>query len=111
MLVNCSRCESSFSCDTWRTYCPQCVEMFADNRVRAEQAQRPLPNVICSGKIIDPADCPKSAVEPVTGRVVCGLCGSDQLNSEYGFCCHGLGVFHRCWGCGTALNFIEDGDE
>ncbi len=41
---------------------------------------------------------------PTAEQCTCG----GNLEFEYGFCRHGLGVFERCVDCGTVFNFHKD---
>ena len=111
MNLECIGCEETFEADTFRGYCPECLEGFAAQRRHIHERQRPAPNVIADGKFTK-GDSPKSCTDPVSGRQVCGLCGSDEIEPGYGLGSgHGMGSYTFCVGCNSFLDFVEDYDD
>ena len=50
--------------------------------------------------------------DEIRQRDVCGLCGSDAIESGYGFAGgFGLGSYVICTDCWTVMDFFEDRDE
>lgn len=110
MNLTCQKdgCGKEFDVSTWRLYCPDCVQEFRDVKKHMSAVRNPTGmhlNVQCAAGVISP----KTGIEPITGHEVCGLCGSTEVESGYGFAGgYGLGVYTFCLGCNSFLNVVED---
>lgn len=112
MNMQCVRCETNFDDATFRGYCDGCKLHFTEVRQKVHARQRPQPGVCADGKFAEPKECPQSVLEPFTGRYVCGLCGSDELEPGYGIGGgYGMGSYNFCGGCNNFLDFSEDAGE
>lgn len=108
MELICNRCKATFDSALARGYCDSCVEHFRDVRKGVNRKQNPAPGICADGKFTDEA-CPSSFEDGVSGRQVCGLCGSDELEPGYGLGTgYGMGSYTFCCGCNTFLDFRED---
>lgn len=114
--MTCEKCKKDFEGDTFVGYCPTCVSAYRDlqnqigrvKNIRLGDGR----SIHLDGQFADPKECAKSVMNPITGTMVCGLCGSDELESGYGFAGgFGLGVYNYCGGCRSIIDFVEDSDE
>lgn len=112
MNLSCVKCSVPFEAARFRAYCPDCVETFRRQRENIARAHRPKSGHFRDGKFAEPDQCPKTIQEPITGHVVCGLCGSDRLEQSYGLGSgYGFGMYTHCFGCNSVLDFVEEADE
>ena len=111
MYLTCVRCESPFEHPTIRAYCDDCVAEWREQAWKTHKSQNPSPALHLTIKIAGQT-LPLSIEDPVSGKRVCGLCGSDQLDLGYGFAggC-GLGSYRFCMECEAFLDFHEDTGE
>jgi hypothetical protein len=108
--LQCVKCADAFECPVFIGYCPDCIEHFANLRNRVHAAQNPRPGMCVDGKFVD--EGPATVLNPVTEETVCGLCGSDEIESGYGLGSgQGMGSYNFCGGCNSFLDFSEDRDE
>lgn len=112
MKLVCIRCNATFEPAVRRGYCDECVGWYQLGRTLVHMKQRPEPGVIADGKFLDgQRDCPCSVHDPVSDQLVCGLCGSDELEPGYGIGSgYGCGTYTFCFGCNSFLDFHEDAD-
>ena len=109
MKYACKKCNAEFDADSWRAYCDDCIKIFKEIRQGVMDRQHPWPGTYLDGKFADPKECPQSFADPGTDKQVCGLCGSDKLDSGYGLGSgYGIGVYTFCNGCNNFLDFSED---
>lgn len=101
MKLVCIECDESFESAIARGYCDGCVDRFREQRKHVHQRQHPAPNVLADGKFAKGS--PQSVEDPINGKQICGLCGSDELDPGYG-----LGSYTFCMGCNNFLDFHED---
>lgn len=107
MNLTCIDCAADFEADTMRGYCSECIARFAKQREYVHARQRPARNVFADGKFA--TECPQTVMDPVAGKQVCGLCGSDELQQGYGLGSgYGMGGYTFCEGCDSFLDFSED---
>lgn len=112
MNLKCVRCDEDFESPDFLGYCPECVEWFKGGWKVAHDAANPAPGVHQCGKFQSSDRCPRTVVNPISGRAACGLCGSDETEGGYGFAGgFGLGAYNFCQACGAILDFSEDSDE
>ena len=111
MNLQCLRCGEEFDSPITLGYCPGCLEEFKSNRERIgqRQRQRPAPGVFMDGKFSDERMCPRTICDPISGWVVCGLCGSSDIEPGYGLGSgFGMGSYEFCCDCHAFLDFCED---
>lgn len=108
-LFACGRCNKCFPQPLSPVlFCPACVSFFRDMFASAAKLQHGGSGKVsffADGVFSPVKDCPRSFLD--RGVAHCGLCGAVCGESEYGFCCFGLGSFLPC-GCGAVLDFTED---
>jgi|HubBroStandDraft_4_1064222.scaffolds.fasta_scaffold00070_51 hypothetical protein len=110
MLIKCVRCNNHFGSDLFRGYCDNCVGLFKKERKKVHRAQRPSPGVFADGKFTTCA-CPASVYDPIRETNVCGLCGSEELDTGYGIGTgYGCGSYNFCTDCDNFLDFSEDAE-
>ncbi len=103
----CIRCNSEFDAANPRGYCDACVAHFAEVRSGIHRRQRPAPGVICDGKFSE--DCPQTVTDPITQKLLCGLCGSDEVEMGYGLGSgYGMGSYQFQQNCNSFLDFHEE---
>lgn len=109
MNLTCIGCNKPFEVAAFRGYCDECIEAFNRKRDHIHASQHPAPNVFADGKFA--TESPKTAVDPVTGQQVCGLCGSDEVSMGYGLGSgFGMGSYTFCENCYAFLDFCEDAE-
>lgn len=109
MELTCIRCEAEFDSGVKRGYCDDCLSLFRERQVLKKMRQNPAPGVHCTGKFLDPKECPSSIENETGDGAACGLCGGETLIAGYGFAGgYGLGGYQFCEDCGTVLDFCED---
>jgi hypothetical protein len=110
MELNCIRCKQAFDSGVARGYCDACVEHFKNLRKGIRAKQNPRPDVFADGQFAQPKECPESVLDPARDDLtVCGLCGSEELESGYGLGSgYGMGSYNWCHGCHSFLDFSED---
>lgn len=108
MNLQCIRCNATFDADRYRGYCDDCIAHFQEVRKGVHRKQRPAPGVWADGKFTA-EPCPVSVFDPVSECNVCGLCGSDRIESGYGLGGgYGMGSYNFCFDCNNFLDFCED---
>lgn len=91
-----------------RGYCDECIELWQKQRDAIHKRQRPAPGVYADGKFAK-GESPQTLYDPVSGRNVCGMCGSDDIVQGYGLGSgHGMGAYTFCQECYAFLDFVED---
>ena len=109
MEMNCQRCDDKFDSGTLLAYCDDCKAWFQEQQQIRKAAQNPQPGMHITGQFLKPDNCPATIHDDVRGGLVCGLCGSDEIDQGYGFAGgYGLGAYNYCCGCESVLDFSED---
>jgi hypothetical protein len=105
----CVRCDEPFDSGVKRGYCDDCLSLFRERQVNRKRLQTPSPGVHCTGRFLDPKECPVTVENETGDGNCCGLCGSESLYSGYGFAGgYGLGGYTFCLECDSVLDFCED---
>lgn len=114
MSLKCLRCQAPFEpTDPPTGYCGLCAGHFREERQAARLRQQGK-NFFADGTAAKLSDCPatiKVSVGDKADGPRCGVCGSDSLHPEYGFCIFGLGNFVECRVCDAILDFVADNGE
>jgi hypothetical protein len=105
----CVRCDEPFDSGVKRGYCDDCLSLFRERQVNRKRLQTPSPGVHCTGRFLDPKECPVTVENETGDGNCCGLCGSESIESGYGFAGgYGLGAYTFCLECNSVLDFCED---
>ena len=108
MILSCYRCLKPFENAICLGYCPECLANFQEAKKRIRNTQQPGPGLFLDGKFCT-EEPPHTVTEPTSGKQVCGLCGSDQVNAGYGLGSgYGLGTYNFCEECNSFLDCVED---
>lgn len=108
MQLTCVRCEDAFENEIFLGYCPECIEHFRTVSASVNRCQNPTPDMHLDGKFTDDPG-PQTVLDSFSGRAVCGLCGSDEVQSGYGLGSgRGIGSYSFCMNCNTFLDFCPD---
>lgn len=112
MKTTCLRCGGQFQTDdsgASPSYCVTCCAFF---HLQQQEASKGTRGAHFFADKAAPGKMPQLPVcVLVAGRERCGVCGSVEVHSEYGFSPFGLGAFNRCHTCGVVLNFHADTGE
>lgn len=109
MELTCKRCHSTFDSGVTLAYCEECRRFFHEQQIMRINAQNPRPGLHITGKFLEPRQCPGTTWCDVSDSQICGLCGSDELDTGYGYAGgYGLGCYNYCMACNSVLDFCED---
>lgn len=111
-MQKCTRCTAPFDFEKLRGYCDSCIQHFNDQSQKICNIQHPGPGLCLDGVFVDSKECPTTIMNESHTGLLCGLCGSDQVESGYGIGSgYGMGCYNFCFECNTFLDFIEDPDD
>lgn len=110
-MFECINCECDFDAERRRGYCDACLAALNERREYIASCQRPAPGVFVDGKFVGKRLRPSSITDPVSGRQLCGLCGSEDVQHGYGLGTgYGCGVYLFCEECYAFMDFSEDAE-
>lgn len=112
--MQCERCKQPFEGDTFVGYCPGCVDFHRNAKRELAAIQNPRKGMHLDGEFIKPdaEPGPKSVMDPVTRDMVCGLCGSKEIEPGFGLGTgYGMAVYNFCEGCNTFIDVQPCNDD
>ena len=108
MEMTCLRCDETFDSGVFRGYCDECVDFYRGVVKEVRERENPAPGVMCHGKFTN-EPTPETVFDPIRGKAVCGICGSEDVDPGYGFAAgRGIGAYMFCNDCYAFMDFCED---
>lgn len=108
-VLQCAKCGQGFEkTDPPTIYCGPCVMAFKDDIAGRRARMSRGGNLALTAAPVKPADIPLTLVQTGTGKKLCGLCGSDNVEAVYGHNPFGCGGYVECNVCRGVLDFVPD---